>query len=84
MRGSRQAEWQPIKPQYQSSDGGLVTRQHRHNLAARRRPNLVEMVAISYQVDQGRNWTERTISAWDPATNDMVDVPKDTRILTYY
>ena len=46
--------------------------------------NLVEKVEVSYQFDQAGNWTERTVSAWDPSSNSMVAIRKDSRTLSYY
>jgi hypothetical protein len=45
---------------------------------------VLERIAYRYGRDQFGNWTERTVSIFDPATRQMVDVRLDERDLTYY
>ena len=46
--------------------------------------NIVEKIAFRYARDEMGNWTERTVSIFDPATRQMLDVRSDHRYLTYY
>jgi hypothetical protein len=45
---------------------------------------LMEKLTFEYQRDSYGNWTERTVSAWDPETNSVVPIEADTRVITYY
>jgi hypothetical protein len=39
---------------------------------------------IKYTRDGHGNWTSRSVSVWDPATNLMVEIERDTRTIEYY
>lgn len=45
---------------------------------------LLDRVVYRYERDDVGNWTTRTVSVWDPATDKMVDVLRHNRVITYY
>ncbi|HKW74889.1 MAG TPA: hypothetical protein VJN64_05135 [Terriglobales bacterium] len=45
---------------------------------------LLERINYAYERDSRENWTKRTVSIFDAATNSMVPVQEDVRELTYY
>lgn len=45
---------------------------------------LLERINYAYERDTRGNWTKRTVSIFDSATNTMVPVQEDVRELTYY
>lgn len=46
--------------------------------------HLLERINYDYKRDARGNWTKRTVSIFDSATNSMVPVQEDLRELTYY
>jgi len=45
---------------------------------------LDEKAVIKYTRDGHCNWTSRSVSEWDPASNLMVEIERDTRTIEYY
>jgi hypothetical protein len=45
---------------------------------------LDEKAVIKYTRDGHGNWTSRSVSVWDPASNLMVEIERDTRTIEYY
>jgi hypothetical protein len=46
--------------------------------------HLLDRLTLHYDRDRYGNWTRRTISAWDPKTNQTVPIQEDVRTLTYF
>jgi hypothetical protein len=45
---------------------------------------LEEKVEIKYQRDGHGNWTSRALFVWNPTTNQMIEVERDTRKIEYF
>jgi hypothetical protein len=45
---------------------------------------LDEKAVVKYTRDGHGNWTSRSVSVWDPASNLMVEIERDTRTIEYY
>jgi hypothetical protein len=45
---------------------------------------LDEKAVIKYTRDGHGNWTSRSVSVWDPASNLMLEIERDTRTIEYY
>jgi hypothetical protein len=43
-----------------------------------------ERAVIKYTRDGHGNWTSRSVSVWDPASNLTVEIKRDTRTIEYY
>jgi hypothetical protein len=45
---------------------------------------LDERTEIKYARDEHGNWTSRSVFVWDPDTNLMIEIERDTRTIEYY
>jgi hypothetical protein len=45
---------------------------------------LDERAEIKYTRDEHGNWTSRSVFVWDPGSNLMVEIERDTRTIEYY
>jgi hypothetical protein len=45
---------------------------------------LDERAEIKYTRDEHGNWTSRSVFVWDPSSNLMVEIERDTRTIEYY
>lgn len=45
---------------------------------------LDERAEIKYTRDEHGNWTSRSVFVWDPDSNQMVEIERDTRTIEYY
>jgi hypothetical protein len=46
--------------------------------------SVIDKISFRYERDPQGNWTTRAVSVLDPATNQLVDIQRDTRTITYY
>ena len=46
--------------------------------------NMDEKIEISYMHDAYGNWISRSILVWDAASNQMIEVERDSRKIDYY
>jgi hypothetical protein len=45
---------------------------------------LDERAEIKYARDANGNWTSRSVFVWDPTSNQMIEIERDTRTIEYY